>query len=83
MQLQQGCFKKCSLLTVEIKNAIITDWAKCDEATSQSKCSAVIWLLQLLLVFVVDGGGVLDSLEISVPCIACELVLLNLIEFCH
>lgn len=29
------------------------------------------------------GGVVLDSLEISVPCIACELVLLNLIEFCH
>lgn len=33
MQMQQGCFKKCSLLTVGMRNAIITDWAKCDEAT--------------------------------------------------
>lgn len=40
---------KVFLLTVGIRNAIITDWAKCDDAAPQSKCSAVIWLLQLLL----------------------------------
>lgn len=39
--MQQGCFQKCSLLTVGIRNAIITGWAKCDEATSliQVLCS--------------------------------------------
>lgn len=72
--MQQGCFQKCSLLTVGIRNAIITDWAKCDEATSlmQVLCNDLTFGVAAAFV----GGSLLYSQEISVPCIAYELVLL-------
>lgn len=70
---------KVFLLTVGIRNAIITDWAKCDDAAPpmQVLCSELAFAVAAGFV----GRVLLNSQKISVPCIAYELVLLNLLEF--